>query len=616
MLIPLPYPTTKDAVVSLRPTSSVASVMEEDREYELMYKELDRILSQQLLIPHYMPIVNSRERGIIGHEALIRGPATSPLHSPAKLFKTAQHCGRLMELELLCRELSVRRFKALNLPGKLFLNVSPATMLEADFKSGMTLSLMKKIGFDADRIVIEITEQFPIEDYVLMKDASQHYRELGFQVALDDLGAGYSGLRSWSELRPQYVKIDRHFIEGIESAPVKQEFVRSIQEVARSIQCQVIAEGIERPEEHLMLNGLDVVMQQGYYFGRPSPLPSSQLDNQLFRFGNGNINSNPGQRQDLTNITRIRPAIDSLTLMGVAARIFRRQPEINSLVVVDEDLPLGLLNRETFLSLYLNPFGRELNDTKPVTEFMDTNPLILDECTELIAVSSQIREIDPSTVRSDFIVTSHGRYLGTGSIIDLLKQVTDLQLRSARHANPLTLLPGNVPANEEMVRRMQKGETFAACYIDIDHFKAFNDHYGYERGDQMIRLLADCLKDQLDDSCDFLSHIGGDDFIVLFGSEDWQERCLNVLDGFTARVYDLYDDHERQLEGIRGVDRNGVNVHFPIASLSIGVTIPDLDRCRSYHDVSVLLKDAKKLAKKEPGNSLLVNRRREPDRLR
>lgn len=580
-----------------------------------LHAELDIILSQQRLYPVFMPIVNGRERKILGYEALIRGPDFSPLHSPIALFKTAQSSGRLLELELLCRELSMRRFKMLDLQGKLFLNVSPATLLEADFKGGMTLQLMQKLGFNPDRVVIEITEQFPIEDYELMREATRHYREMGFQVALDDLGAGYAGLRSWSELRPQYVKIDRHFIEGLDQDLVKLEFVRSILDVARSIQCQVIAEGIERIEEHLLLNQLGLDLQQGYYFGRPSRLPPKQLSEQLFRFSNAGAEVGSKARQQLSAITRIRPGIEKETHIGQAARIFRNHPEINSLVVTAAERPLGLLSREACLSLYLNLFGRDLHERKPVTEFMDSQPLILEESTQLSQISSQISNSDPQVARSEFIVTRDGNYIGTGSIFDLLKLVTQLQLKNTRHANPLTLLPGSVPANEEVARRLQQAEVFTVGYFDIDNFKAFNDCYGYGRGDRVIQLLADCLKTSLDDRYDFISHSGGDDFLVLFGSHNWRQRAEQVMADFSRRVTSLYSSQELQQGGISGTDRKGLPTFFSIATLSVGIAVPDSALCRSHHDVAILANNAKRLAKRQPGNSLFVDRRRGPDRL-
>jgi diguanylate cyclase (GGDEF)-like protein len=576
--------------------------------------ELDLILSERRLCPVFMPIVNGRERKILGYEALIRGPANSALYSPIELFKTAQLSGRLLELERLCRELSIRRFKLLDLQGKLFLNVSPAALLEVDFTGGMTLQLMRKLDFNPDRVVIEITEQFPIEDYQLMREATRHYREMGFQVALDDLGAGYAGLRSWSELRPQYVKIDRHFIEGLDQDRVKLEFVRSILDVARSIQCQVIAEGVERLEEHLLLNQLGLDLQQGYYFGRPNPLPPRQLSEQLFRFSHNGAEVGAQARQELTRITRIGPAIEPQTPITTAAVIFAEQPQIQSLAVTAAGLPLGLLHRQDCLHLPL--FGLETQGCKPVAEFMDTQPLILEAYTLLSQISNQISNCDSRSQRSDFIVIQDGRYLGIGSIFDLLKLVTELQLKNARHASPLTQLPGRVPANEELARRLQQGQAFTLGLVDIDNFKAFNDCYGYDRGDEMIQLLVDCLRTHLDSRYDFIGHLGGDDFLLLFGSRNWRERTEQLLADFSRRVPSLYDAKEQQQGGIAGQDRSGQPLFFSMATLSIGATTHDSDACLSHQDMASLAAKSMRLAKSQPGNNLSIDSSHRPESLR
>ncbi len=580
-----------------------------------MNRELDYILAHQRLMPLFMPVVNTQQRSVLGYEALIRGPASSPLHSPISLFRTAQRCGRLLELELLCREMSMRRFKHQNLHGKLFLNVTPATLLEPDFRSGMTLKLMDRVGFDADRVVIEITEQFPIDDYDLMKEATSHYRQLGFEVALDDLGAGYSGLRSWAELCPQYVKIDRHFIEGIDAAIIKQKFVRSIIEVARSIQCQVIAEGIERIEEHLVLNELGLKLQQGYYFSRPTALPPKELDQRLFRFSNGSAYTTPlGSQQNLVAITRLRPPLSANCSLGDAVEVFRRHPKVHALAVVDNDIPVGLLSREASLDVYLTPFGRELHDRRAVSEYMDSSPLTLEERTGLEALSDRITRSSAEIPRSDFIVTSQGKYLGTASIMDLLKLITEHQIRNARHANPLTLLPGNVPASEEISRRLKQKAPFVVCYVDMDNFKAFNDRYGYERGDQLILFLSGCIRQWVDDSMDLLCHIGGDDFLVIFGSSDWHQRTDRFLSEFNSKAANYYDGPDRAEGGISCIDRNGDERFFPVVSLSVGAALPDPERCSSHHEVAQLATDAKRLAKQRAGNALFINRRHGPDR--
>ncbi len=230
---------------------------------------LSAILAHRSIHSLFQPIVSLAGRRVIGHEALSRGPSNSPLHSPLNLFAIARQAGRLTELEAVCRNSACRRFSEQNLEGKLFLNISPESLLEPHYPSGRTLKLLEQVGLAPGRVVIELTEQTPTDDFQLLSTALHHYRDMGFSIALDDLGAGYSSLRLWSELRPEYVKIDRHFIDGIHLDPLKREFVGSILQIARASKAQVIAEGIELPEELAVLSDMGVDLVQGYLLGRP-----------------------------------------------------------------------------------------------------------------------------------------------------------------------------------------------------------------------------------------------------------------------------------------------------------------------------------------------------------
>jgi len=198
---------------------------------------IDDVLRREQVETVLQPLVDLRAGRILGYEALSRGPADSPLHNPLVLFDAATEQGRLVELEALCRRRAIEAFTAQDLPGKLFVNVTPDTLLQEDFRPGMTREILRRVGLPAERVVVELTEHFPNPDYEVLRRATSHYRAMGFSIAIDDLGAGYAGLRLWSELRPDYVKIDKHFIRGIEQDLVKREFVRSIQEIATGLGC-------------------------------------------------------------------------------------------------------------------------------------------------------------------------------------------------------------------------------------------------------------------------------------------------------------------------------------------------------------------------------------------
>lgn len=206
----------------------------------MAHSELDQILADEALHVLLQPIVAWRQGRVFGYEALIRGPSNTALHSPVTLFDAATRAGRLAELDLTCRRLAMRHFAELGLPGRLFVNVTPGVIAESGFRRGETLRYLEEVGLAADRIVIELTEHYPVQDYDVMRAAVQHYREMGFAIAIDDLGAGYSSLRLWSELHPNFVKIDRHFVQGVDQDAGKQEFIRSILEMAGRLKAEVM----------------------------------------------------------------------------------------------------------------------------------------------------------------------------------------------------------------------------------------------------------------------------------------------------------------------------------------------------------------------------------------
>src|SRR4030066_1429981 len=189
-------------------------------------KTLQDILNQRNLSALFQPIMNISDGTFLGFEGLIRGPSDSPLHSPINLFAAARQQGLSLEIEMLCRQIVLESFFRQDLPGKLFLNVSPEALAHPSFKDGQTLSYLETLGIDPQRVIIEITENQPTFDFEGMRNALLHYRSMGFQIAIDDLGEGFSSLRLWSGLRPEFVKIDKHFVQGVNADPLKQQFLK------------------------------------------------------------------------------------------------------------------------------------------------------------------------------------------------------------------------------------------------------------------------------------------------------------------------------------------------------------------------------------------------------
>lgn len=583
-------------------------------------QQLIQIVNQRELSSLYQPIVDMQDNRIIGYEALIRGPADGYFNAPINLFGAASQYGMLSALEMLAQEISVKHFSQLKLDGKLFLNISPNTLQEMSFHENETLDIIHQFGLNADQTVIEISEQYPLHDYETIKKATRLYKQLGFQLAIDDLGAGYAGLRSWSEICPDYVKIDRHFITGIQADQVKQDFVRSIIDISNSLNCRIIAEGLETQEELETICRMGIRYVQGYLLGRPLASPARYISRQLTRF---NVNSGYKRPKHLTKtvagLTVEVPAIPPDTTANKAIEIFRLSKDLQSLAVVADKQPLGLIYRTDMLELFASRYGRDLHGKKSITEFL-RQTLVVDDRMAVEDVSKLITDKSQFDFSHDFIVTRDSHFLGVGHIRDLLKVITELQIKYARYSNPLTGLPGNVPIYETIDSLLSSRTGFRIAYCDLDHFKPFNDVYGYSRGDRIIQNLAIILNDNVDHETDFVGHIGGDDFVIIFRSSNWEQRCKKILDDFELSVVDHYDEEHIQMGGITAVDRKGNQMHYPLLSLSIGCVHPDPVCCSSHHAVASLATDAKFMSKKMDGNSLFIDDRRstqgKPGRIR
>lgn len=565
---------------------------------------LQRILAQGAITSLFQPIVSLSSQRILGYEALSRGPSDSSLHSPINLLATARHAGRLDELEIACRQSACRRFTDQQLGGKLFLNVSPETLLDPHHKPGRTLELLRQHGIAPERVVIELTEQTPTEDFELLDAALRHYRAMGFSIALDDLGAGYSSLRMWSQLRPDYVKIDRYFIDGIHQDSVKREFVDSILKIAAASNAKVIAEGIELNEELQTLAAMGVDLVQGYLLGRPQEKPPGD---EAIRLPATHTETFDEDGPALAALLIRQPAIEAGRPISELLDFFRQQASLNSIAVLDDARrPVGIVHRSLISDALLKPFATDLLARKPVSRLMCNDLLVVDINRSLHQVSRLLTSRARQRVDEDFVITADGAYLGLGRVIDVLKLITEMKIRQARHANPLTLLPGNVPIRQALARLLQQRQEAVICYVDIDNFKPFNDLYGYARGDELLLCLAECLTEGIDPQRDFLGHIGGDDFMLVLGPGDWQIRIQRLFERFESRCRRFYRSEHLARGCFIAENRNGEAECFALLSLSVGAV--HLHAAHAAHTdaatLASLASEAKRLAKQQAGFSL------------
>lgn len=178
--------------------------------------------------------------------------------------------------------------------------------------------------------------------------------------------------------------------------------------------------------------------------------------------------------------------------------------------------------------------------------------------------------------------------------------------------NPLTRLPGSYTLEEEVNKRIAGGNPFAACYIDINHFKAANDHYGYKWGDEVIKLTAEIIKlsvTNLGAGNDLVVHIGGDDFIALTLPEKVDVVCEHVIREFERSVSRLYDPVDRDRGYLTVLNRRGKTENFNLLSLSVAVSTNERRKIDSYLQMADILKELKTFAKTKIGSFIAKDRR-------
>jgi len=481
--------------------------------------------------------------------------------------------------------------------------------MDSDFSTGVTMQTLKDAGLPGSRVVIELTEHAQIGDMESLKQAVAHYRSMGFAIALDDLSAGYSNLQLMAELRPEYIKLDIYFTRKLADDCVAREFARAITDMARQIGSSIIAEGIESMEVFHEVDKLGLDLAQGYLLGKPSLRPDRHLPEDISVYP---LNREHKNKFEGGNIGRLCHFIDSCSPADRSDALLQRfQHDVNLLAVpvVEHGQTIGMVRRESMLRRFAMPFGRDLYERKPLRHLMWKEPLIVSTDMPIEAVSKLATSRSHEHMYTPILVENNEGYVGMVFVHELLEYMTQHRIEQAMNANPLTRLPGNLSIEHEISQRLKQAKDFILCYADLDNFKAFNDRYGYKRGDAMLEMLGDIIKQTL--CCeDFAGHIGGDDFIIILEQRgNWEAVLHAMMHAFSKQSRTLYDHADTQNGYITSKSRTGEIQKFPLASLSIGAVHCFSGRFASHLEAAEIASELKCKAKKTPGDCLEIDQR-------
>jgi EAL domain-containing protein (putative c-di-GMP-specific phosphodiesterase class I) len=231
------------------------------------------IIVRERVTTAYQPILLLKDKTVLGFEALARGARGTGLESADDLFGAAEEHELLIELDRLCRRRALLSTGRIPSNARIFVNTLPATIRDPQFRGRPLIEFLDRAQVSPERIVIEITEKLVIENYGLFRETMAYFTDLGMSFAVDDVGAGYSGLESIAKLKPHFLKIDISLVRDVHSSLVNREMVKAIISLGHGIGATVIAEGIQTDEEARALQAMGVDYGQGFFLARPDPGP-------------------------------------------------------------------------------------------------------------------------------------------------------------------------------------------------------------------------------------------------------------------------------------------------------------------------------------------------------
>ncbi|MCX7731532.1 MAG: GGDEF domain-containing protein [Candidatus Caldatribacterium sp.] len=515
----------------------------------------------------FQPIVNIHTGLCIGFEALLRRVQEAGFSSIHRVFDWAFSQGFLHVFDLALREKAIEKFTTIPRYQslKLFFNLDPRVVMTPEYQPGNTLRILKRYGLSPEQVVLEVSENYRIQSVEVLRRVLEQYRSQGFQVAIDDYGIGFSGPQLLYLFEPEYVKIPRFFIENVGQDSRKKLFLINLVATSHILGTMVIAEGVEREGEFYGCLDIGCDAVQGFLVEAPKT-DCSELK-ERYEIVETLHTRNRRKVQSTTPLIldhiEAIPAVHSEEPLTKVCELLRAHPGCRFLpVTTPTGEPLGIIHEEDLHRVIYTPYGHALLENPAIFRvdqflrrcavFEVTTPL------ETLLSAFALEEN-----RHGILVTRDGRYIGFLSPQSLLRILYEKHLYEVRDQNPLTGLPGNTRIAEYLDESLSDGSSKRVyAYFDIDHFKSFNDHYGFRRGDRVILLLASLLREAFPENQYFIGHIGGDDFFV--GAKQHKapfnlflEKTQEVLERFSRDVVSFYDQEDRKRGYILGEDREG-----------------------------------------------------------
>jgi EAL domain-containing protein (putative c-di-GMP-specific phosphodiesterase class I)/GGDEF domain-containing protein len=512
---------------------------------------LEALLSARQLRAAYQPIVSCETGEIAGFESLARPMPETGFANPGVLFGVAEREALTWDVEALARAVAfegVARFPAGVL---LFVNSSPEVFCDARFVDRVTELVREVRGLTPSRVVLEITERGGEDDVARIAQQVARLKGAGFQIAVDDVGAGTSGLNRIMMLRPHWLKLDRELVSGIDENRYKLNLIRFLVHFARLSGVHVIAEGVERDEELRTLIGLGVRYVQGFVIGRPGAVCASispEVGVKLRNAWSAAEASRLGdpRRTQLGQLAERAEAVPASTLIRELALRVLRLPGLSGIAVQDGARLVGWVTREALLNA-----ARRTDSKLPVGFICSSDLGSLPPSATVTEALEMVAQREDATIGDPVLVAENDRIVGVVTLKRLLAATVGERggaglSGGAAGGGAETLaaqagLPGKVLA-EKHVRALirQRAAGLDAALIDVRGFGDYNAFCGYDAGDRLIADLAELLRERCGPRASspgwYVAHTGDDRFLVIGPHEELDAELTALTDVFEARV--------------------------------------------------------------------------------
>lgn len=567
----------------------------------------------------FQPIVDINNGLTIGFEALLRNVSEAGFNTIADVFDLAADENTLFRLDLALRHKAITKFRTLENPEryKLFFNIDGRLWHSADYEMDIASEFWTLLGMEPYSLCFEISEQQILDIDERMIALRAFFKNQGYKIVVDDCGAGFSGLQTMYYAEPDFVKIDRFFIHDVAHNPKKRIFVSSIVNISHSTGAMVIAEGVETAKDYYKCREIGCDYVQGYFVARPTTdmdALRSQYDHvRELRETDRRRYQNDDTQYINIQMTRLEPMYFHNSPYAVFNK-FQKLDGYGIIPIINSNgEPMGVITEKSFKPYAYSRYGRDLLQNRALmenlTKFFRKCPVadIHTPVERILELYSQDDDIE------GIIIVDNMKYVGFMDANSLLKALNEKNLHMARDLNPLTKLPGNMVINEYIMSTLNDLEnTYTLVYFDFDNFKPFNDYNGFRRGDRVIMLFSQIMRQRQDNSDSFLGHIGGDDFFMGIRNLDDDkavEEVKKIIEKFAGDVRSFYNAEDLEQGYIIAKDREEKERKFPLMTVSAVVVQLPRERSRTIttEEVDTLLARHKKEAKQSPEKMVVTS---------